>query len=122
MAYYAIGLAILIAVTSSCITYILCMGHLNKSYSKGWDDSKKVYYDDIMKAKKMEKDRIFRELDSENKAGVFPISSELMMAYGVSKVGELPKGVKAYYNINEDQEHIDLDTIMSLEDKSKLHD
>lgn len=117
MVYYAIGL-VLMAIASGSLTWVLCSNVGRKEYSKGWDAAKALYYDDILKAQKEEEKKVFEDLNEENTKNHFPISAELLAAYGVSTVGQLPINIKEYYNITEEQEHFDLEILTALEEKN----
>jgi len=111
-----------VAALGACVTFIRCAKNAEKFYMKGWENAKQVYYDDIIKLRLEEENRIRTEkreeekrLAKENEAGRMPLSPDLLMAYGVSTVGQLPGRVREAYNIKENQHILDLETLIRLE-------
>lgn len=96
------------------------IGKYNKSVDEayvdgfkcGFTDARKAFYEDPMTEKRAEDDRIRKEIADENQGT--PIAAELLMAYGVTKVSQLPKSVRQQYNITTD-DSIDLDAILTKE-------
>lgn len=84
------------------------------AYKQGWEESKQVYYIDLREDRRAEEQRIRSELETENRE-FCPITSELLMAYGVTKVGDLPKQVKDAYKIPDSLNQMDLDTMIQAE-------
>lgn len=80
--------------------------------SEGYADAKKIYYDDPRAERLVEEARIRKELAEENK--YTNVSAELMMAYGVTHVSQLPKSVRDAYNLTED-DSMDLEKILTKE-------
>lgn len=86
-------------------------------YENGWNDAKKIYYTDIKKEREREhraqlarERKIQEEIEKANE-DFNPISADLLMAYGVSSVGQLPKQVREAYNITDGRyDHIDVDS------------
>ena len=90
-------------------------------YKRGWQDSKQVYYTDLRNDRIEEEARIkdalaaeYAELAKENDVGM-RIGSDLLMAYGVSTVGQLPQKVRDEYGIDEAQNSLDLETLIKYE-------
>lgn len=100
----------------------------NRSYRSGWDNARQVYYTDRLEAeraereyKKVEFEKERQKMDRENR-GFNPITSELLMAYGVVRVGDLPRNIKEAYNITDDMNSIDLDTMIRNEQQEGITD
>jgi len=129
MAYYEIILIVLIAIISSCITFIVGMRNKELIYIKGWEDAKKVYYHDLRNERieeearsKAIRDAETENLLKENTFGYMPLSSDLLMAYGVSTIGQLPKAVRETYNIKENQNSLDLEALIKIEQEDNFCD
>ena len=97
-------------------------GDGHTEYKRGWEDSKQVYYTDMIADRIAEADRQKREqeaaykaMNSETMENFCPISSDLLMAYGVSTVGQLPKSIREAYQVNDNQNGIDLDSLLRIE-------
>jgi hypothetical protein len=96
------------------------VGRYNKSVDEayreglatGYADAKKIYYDDPRAERLIEESRIRAELMEENKHT--NIAAELMMAYGVTNVSQLPKSVREAYNLTTD-DSVDLEKILTRE-------
>lgn len=96
-----------------------------RSYRKGWEAARQVYYTDIREERIAEEERQY-EIYKRDHAAILKensdylsLSSDVLMAYGVDTVGQLPKSVRDMYGIKEDQAYIDLDTMLRNEGLSK---
>ena len=123
MAFYDTALILIALLLFGGVAVMFSSSSLRKEYMRGWDDAKKVYYDDLNEERHQEELRKAEllkaqnmELDRENR-DTLPISSDLLMAYGVSTVGGLPKSVKEQYNISDKYNSMDLDTLMGIENE-----
>jgi len=118
MAYYAVFLILSIAITS-CVTFILSTKNIKAAYLQGWEDAKKVYYTDLKEERLTEEKRLrdLQEMENmrlskENISGYSPVLTDLLMAYGVSNISQLPEKVKETYNLGGNQNFLDLDTLI----------
>lgn len=86
-------------------------------FNAGWNEAKQYYYLD----RKSEDDREKVLLDKENST-FNPITSDLLMAYGVTRVAQLPKKIRDMYNVKESDMEIDLDTLIRRESEETVND
>lgn len=86
----------------------------DNEFRRGWEESKQLYYIDLREDRRAEEERIRKEFDEENR-DFCPINSELLMAYGVTRVGDLPKNVRDAYSIPASLNQLDLDTMVRNE-------
>lgn len=80
--------------------------HYMNGWKAGFEEAKNVYYLDKKKLEEQE-----NTLLSKENAGYSPALSELLMAYGVSRVTQLPRNVRETYRLDEKNFNIDLDTL-----------
>jgi hypothetical protein len=105
--------------------------HLNreiKAFLRGFNDAKQFYHDNRLaeeiaerQRRSEEQEQEYNRIDAENRQYP-PVTSDLLMAYGVSRIGELPNSIKERYNIKEDQYGIDLDTMLRKEQGDLTYD
>lgn len=82
-------------------------------FELGFSEAKQYYYLD-----KKEEDRLSSlSLVAEN-AGFNPITSDLLMAYGVTRVGQLPTKVREMYRVTEADMSMDIDTLLRRESET----
>lgn len=75
-------------------------------FDAGWNEAKQYYYLDKKKIEEQENLLLVKE-----NAGYTPGLSELLMAYGVSRVTQLPRNVRETYGLDDKNFNIDLDTL-----------
>lgn len=118
MAYYEI----LTVFFSFFVLMFISIHYLVKlvrlEYLRGWEEAKKFYYVDPKEIEKQEKMLIQEELTKEN-SKFSPISADLLMAYGVNKVGQLPKNIRDFYGINDSYNEVDLDSLLLREENDR---
>jgi hypothetical protein len=107
------------------LCYVFALKHGYSEYRRGWTEAKTIYYYDLRQEKMEEAREIeefkraqFAELDKENSSHI-PISSDLLMAYGVATIGGLPKSVREAYNISDDMNQLDIETLIQIEETNK---
>lgn len=122
MAYYEVVILLVFAIVASVsITFLFAAKNKQDEYKRGWNDSKQLYYTDVKKEQLREYKRQKAEEQKERdalgleNADFNPISADLLMAYGVSSIGQLPKSVKEAYNIDDKYNNIDLDSLILQE-------
>lgn len=98
------------------------------AYLRGLADGKQIYYTDRLNSEREEQAYVQKGLlktlgriDTENRK-FNPITSELLMAYGVVRVGDLPETVKAFYGVTEEMSSVDLDTMLRNEQQEEIAD
>jgi hypothetical protein len=85
-----------------------------EAYDRGFSDAKKYFYEDKRDADIAERKRMEETLRKEN-SGYTPITSETLMAFGVSRVGQLPQSVREAYGVKPEDYSLDVDTLMQRE-------
>lgn len=91
--------------------------HYMNGWKAGFEEAKNVYYLDKKKLEEQE-----NILISKENAGYSPALSELLMAYGVSRVTQLPRNVRETYRLYEKNFNIDLDTLIQRESEETVND
>lgn len=91
------------------------LGH--EKFNLGWSEAKRYYYLD----RKAEDDREKYLLEKENST-FNPITSDLLMAYGVTRIAQLPRKIREMYNVKESDMNIDLDTLIQRESEETVND
>lgn len=131
MAYSAV-IAILCTLIFCVFMMLLVYSRdLRKEYLRGWDDAQRIYTDFVEMVQNKEREMRERDLE-EQKARAeevakenndfFPVTSDMLMAHGVSRVGDLPKKVLEAYNISDRQRAMDIDMLMSMEKEERTFD
>lgn len=80
--------------------------HYMNGWKDGFEEAKNVYYLD--KKQMEEQENLLRVKEN---AGYTPGLSELLMAYGVSRITQLPRNVRETYGLDDKNFNIDLDTL-----------
>ena len=86
-------------------------------FNAGWNEAKQYYYLD----RKSEDDAYTEALSKENST-FNPITSDLLMAYGVTRIAQLPRKIREMYNVKESDMNIDLDTLIQRESEETVND
>lgn len=88
-----------------------------EQFNKGWEEAKKYYYLDKLEEQRNENERFAKENSRFN-----PITSDLLMAYGVTTVAQLPRNVRESYGITDDDMRVDLDTLIRRESEEFINE
>lgn len=124
MAYHEIMIVVAVMLAYVFAFYVgrfSVHGASTRGYMRGWAAAKQVYYTDIREERIAEEARQRKQAKEDYEAlrkensEYFTLSSDVLMAYGVNTVGQLPKSVRDMYGIKEDQTYIDLDTLLRNE-------
>lgn len=85
----------------------------NDAFDRGYALAKEAYYTEPVVVAKQANEAAVAALRKENEQ--FHVTSELLMAYGVNTLGQLPKAVRDQYKIEDDMLSIDIDTLVARE-------
>lgn len=109
MAYYEITAVVMffVAVIGGAWISLKIYKEVKSAYLEGFEAAKKLYYKEM----RDEDESVARILEKEN-ASKPRISPEILMAYGVGRVGDLPKHVLNNYGIKEEQYGMDLEALI----------
>lgn len=109
MAYYEITAVVMffVAIIGGAWLSLKIYTEVKGAYLEGFEAAEKLYYKEM----RDEDESVARILEKEN-ASKPRISPEILMAYGVGRIGDLPKHVLQSYNISEDQFGMDLEALI----------
>lgn len=86
-------------------------------FDKGWEEAKRYYYLDRLEEERKENERFAKENSKFS-----PITSDLLMAYGVTTVSQLPRNVRESYGVTDSDMRVDLDTLIRRESEEFINE
>lgn len=89
----------------------------SQGYSEGFEFAKTIFYTDPRVEARHERDENLREVMEANKESKPPISSEILMAYGVARTSQLPREVRLKYNVDHPTQDYELSDLIRMEVK-----
>lgn len=97
------------SVGAGVLVAVKVYGEMRNAYQSGFEVAKTAY-------KKDDDVPNLADLAREN-AAVSKVTPEMLMAYGVGRVGDLPKEVLEKYGISPEEYGMDLDTMLIIEEE-----